>query len=120
MLSRRNFPDYVGGIETGLNSERESERNNHPSSYRPLGMIDTTGLLFKKLDLNIMKIVIEERGNDMISPKMTVRRRISTQHALQEVQERVSKALYELPDGEGYCAIIALVLKIEFNSANWK
>ena len=45
---------------------------------------------------------------------------MSTHHALQKVEERVSEALYELPKRGGYCAIIALDVKNAFNSDSWE
>ena len=45
---------------------------------------------------------------------------MSTHHALQKVEERISEALYELPKRGGYCAIIALEGKNAFNSASWE
>ena len=92
-----------------------------PSAYRPLGMIDSAGKLFERLILNRMEKVIEKAGSEGISPnQFGFRKGMSTHHALQKVEERVSKALYELPKRGGYCAIIALDIKNAFNSVNWE
>ena len=92
-----------------------------PSSFRPLGMIDSTGKLFERLILNRMEMVCEEEDNEGISAaQFGFRKGLSTYHALKKVEERVSKALHELPSPGGFCAIIALDVKNAFNSASWE
>ena len=92
-----------------------------PSSFRPLGMIDSTGKLFKRLILNRIENVCQEEDNEGISAaQFGFRKGLSTHHALKKVEERVSEALHELPSPGGFCAIIALDVKNAFNSATWE
>ena len=89
-----------------------------PSSFRPLGMIDSTGKLFKRFILNRIEKVSEEEDNEGISAaQFGFRKALSTDHALKKVEERVSEGLPELPSPEGFFAIIALDVKNVFNSA---
>ena len=61
-------------------------------------MIDSAGKLFERLILNRMEKVIKKAENEGISPnQFGFRKGMSTYHALQKVEERVSEALYELP-----------------------
>ena len=53
-----------------------------PSSFRPLGIIDSMGKLFERLILNRMKNVFEEEDNKGISAvQFGFRKRLSTHHA---------------------------------------
>ena len=92
-----------------------------PSSFRPLGMIDSMGKLFERLILNRMKNVCKEEDNEGISAaQFSFRKGMSTHHALKKVEERVSEALHVLLSPEGFCAIIALDAMNAFNSASWE
>ena len=91
------------------------------SSFRSLGMIDSTDKLFERLILNRMEKVCEEEDNEEISAaRFGFRKGLSTHYALKKVEEKVSEALHELPSPGGFCAIIALVVKNAFNSASWE
>ena len=92
-----------------------------PSSFRPLGMIDSTGKLFERLILNRMENMCEQEDNERISvAHFGFHKGLSTHHALKKVEERVSEALHELPSPEGFCAIITLDVKNAFKSASWE
>ena len=92
-----------------------------PSSFRPLGMIDSTGKLFERLILNRMEKVCDKEDNEGISAaQFGFRKGLSTNHALKKVEERVSEALHELPSPGGFCVIIALDVKNAFNSVSWE
>ena len=92
-----------------------------PSSFRPLGIIDSSGKLFERLLLNRMEKVCEEEDNEGISAaQFGFRKGLSTHHALKKVEERVSEALHKLPSPGRFCAIIALDVKNAFNSASWE
>ena len=76
----------------------KAEAATDPSAYRPLDMINSAGKLFESLILNRMEKVIEKAENEGIPPnQFGFRKGMSTHHALQKVEEKVSETLYELP-----------------------
>ena len=65
------------------------------SSFRPLGMIDSTGKLFERLILNRMEKGCDKEDNERISAaQFGFRKGLSTHHALKKVEERVSEAFH--------------------------
>ena len=66
-----------------------------PSSFRPLGMIDSTRKLFERLILNRMEKMCEEEDNEGFSAaQFGFRKGLSTHHALKKVEERESRRLF--------------------------
>ena len=87
-----------------------------PSSFRPLGMIDSICKLFERLILNRMENVCEEEDSEGISAaQFDFRMGLLTHHPLKKVEERVSEVLHELRSSGGFCTIIALDVKNAFN-----
>ena len=80
-----------------LISKRNQATAADPSSFRPLGMIDSTGKLFERLILNRME-VCEEEDNEGISAAQFGFQGSVNHHTLKKVEERVSEALHELPN----------------------
>ena len=59
-----------------------------PSSFRPLGMIDSTGKLFERLIFNRMEKMCEEVVNEGFSAaQFGFRKGLLTDHALKKVEE---------------------------------
>ena len=115
------FPDRWKIQELVLIPKSTQATAADPSSFRPLGIIDSMGKLFEKLILNRMEKVWEREDNEGISTaQFGFRKGLSTHHALKEVEETVWEALHELPSPGGFCAIIALDVKNACNSASWE
>ena len=58
------------------------------SSFRPLGMINSTGKLFERFILTRMENVCEEEDNEGIpTAQFGFRKRLTTHHALKKVEK---------------------------------
>ena len=116
MPRRRIFPDRWKRQKLVLIPKSTQATAADPSSFKPLGMIHSTGKLFERLILNRMEKVCEEEDNEGISAaQFGFRNGLSINRALKKVEERVSEALHELPSPGGFCAIIALDVTNAFN-----
>ena len=93
----------------------------HPSSYRPLCMLDTIGKIFERIISNRIEHHSDEVGA-ISNQQYGFRKRRSTTDAISAVCNIGREAMRGkrwLGGTKKYCAVITLDVKNAFNSANW-
>ena len=89
---------------------------NEPSSYRPLGLLDTMGKLLEALILRRMRKILERKYSDR---QYGFRKGRSTVDAILAVLDVVREGKKKTGKRHGFCAVIALDIRNAFNSARW-
>ena len=92
-LKEGTFPDRWNRQKLVLIPKSTQATAADPSSFRPLGIIDSTGKLFERLILNRMEKVCEEEDNEGISAaQFGFRKGLPTHHALTNYRAREDSA----------------------------
>ena len=91
----------------------------HPSSYRPICLLDTVGKLLERLILNRLTTFTEgEHG--LSNRQFGFRKGRSTVDAVRAVVERAEKSSKQKRRGDRFCAVVTIDVKNAFNSASWE